>query len=1081
MGKKIKTVIKVIFGAFFAFELIVDLFFRLIRNICCCAYCCCSFTFIGLLLASFVLYSVTAAHQDYFDGLSQGASMFNTNLITLASNIDTCTPFIDKFVKLWNLTLKIIYSFLAKIADALGITYQGKPIFSWAKQQYLAGVKDRQYRAEKVYNDHIENTLNTYGYQSLDQLSPGHQTRIILGATAASSAVMFQGLSFADISSACGILQSLISFAIQILKLFNVFFINIFGSIVAALIKFISNPSNGFPNLLKIILDFFKDLLINEIPFGHCLVNPMALARCMCTPKNAAQITIIDVYLVGCMFQTCDASVYPSGFIAFQYCIGLRAALDQIGLIGTAISGLLDLLGKLDKDLGGLDGSLNTLTNLVNTLLDAVGVSRLEQPHGKLQKIPRPDLSRDHHLFNQYMNTAQTALQNMHINRGPQQFDIPSLKGNDSSSVVPFNDTKATVNTTWFDGWVSDRLKDDPENPIYLEMQNVGKLMETHSDVAPDLLSVGIFGIQVVTSIHAIYNNPTDMSLDEMGLIWDKINFSSIFYSWDRLKNHTDKLEMNCTTLLFENATDAQKSLCTSSTSYIDYLTQLQIQANEIQGILEPTKPITREGKSPLELQREYEKHFEEMQFKDKRYQELKKLNKFHANNVNINFVMTGASSLLVLAGVVAALTCNTFCGGCCNNSLGICNAFGSCCPMIIAILAIFIGNMVLNFSTGTYQYDDLVGSFFQGIGNQILNQNHQQYSPEEIIQQFATISNLLEKAINNILIKIIQWGTKITAFGISIIHLPTAQDGQTVIDWLMSLIFYPYFTACGVSEDDCINGGLCIRLINPYDTSDSNYCTRECTRDNPCYDINGQCFMAPFIVPGKCASQIIPTINVVVQPQCYNKSIIDFPTEEINYTNGTEFKVCGGWSWCYISTSEFRWLLYNLGVLGFKWTLFPFRMINVGFNLMPQGIFASTLSRLPISIPGLDLLTPLTVLNYYVLPTVQSVSHSIYDVVNTPSFWPFPTIAGWWRFPNSDEYPPFGKAIASMYTCQVIYTPQAVIGLTIDGIAIIILFTLIFSPIAFILYELLFYGVFYILYGIYWLFKKIVKRVFNK
>ena len=220
--------------------LILDLIYRIFRNLCCCCCFCVSGTFFSLILVALMLYGISANHQSYFDGIDNGISSFNTNIVTLAASVDNCAPMTNKLTILYNFVVKMIYALVNAITDGLGITYQGNPIFQWARQSVTIRYRTKQHNIEKARNDYIESAIHTYGVESLTDLSYGHQLNIRKGAEKAAF-MASQSLPAVDIGTLCGILDSIFGWLISLLNLFNVFFVQIFGKIITALLKFINN------------------------------------------------------------------------------------------------------------------------------------------------------------------------------------------------------------------------------------------------------------------------------------------------------------------------------------------------------------------------------------------------------------------------------------------------------------------------------------------------------------------------------------------------------------------------------------------------------------------------------------------------------------------------------------------------------------------------------------------------------------------------------------------------------------------------------------------------------------------------
>lgn len=1041
--------------------LFLDLIYRIISNLCCCICFCVPGTLLSLILLSLMLYGITADHQSYFDGIDNGVSTLNTNLVLFSSSIDTCAPMTNKLIILYNFLWKMLFALLNAIGDGLGITYHGNPIFQWAKQKVTYNYWSKKAASEKAWNDHVENALNTYGAKSLNDLSLDHQMRIRSGAEKAAF-VASQSLPLFDIGTLCSILDQLFDLLIKLLNLFNVFFVQIFGKIITALLKFLTN--NGtLPDIMIIFLKFILNLLLDNIPFAKCLRSPLALVSCMCTPTNSNLITRVDVWLVGCAFSTCDASQYSSGFVAIQYCIGLRQALDQLGLFGDAVNFLLDRIDDLVGLIDNLDDLISGLEDVVNKLLDLVGAKLEVIDEFKSQsKINHYNIKKNvysmkdervrfnttgvgKHFFNQLHEHANNLPLYRHVPFLVIPNDTDALKRNDSTPL--FNETFS------FDNWISQY--DYVNHPIYSMMYDINLYLKSNTPVAENFLNLTVIGYQVLTNAASMLMGEEDLSIEQMRDRFSITPFETIPYHWDRIMQHMELIQHNSTNNCYANCTNCsqeQLDACGKKESYEEYLERVRDDWKEYIGMTQPIEAITMTNESAQEL---YEKGHALHQQKFEEFQSFKAKNQLHSSSIGLNFNLQGQLAFLILgAGVISTLTCSNFCGLCCNGSFNVCSLLTSCCPLILVLLGGIIGPMLLNFFQNSYAHDDLISPYMQQIGPDLLNIYHETPSPQEIANQFATMNTLLSHTINNVVIRVITWAVRITVFGVPIIIVPEPQQGDTVMDWILSIIFNDYFANCR-STSGCANNGKCYRIRDI--TNPNAFCTMECTDDEPCDVFNGQCYRAPFLRPGICMSEIIPGFSTTIQPQCGNKNISSFPVVALRYTNGTDFKNLGGWTYDYIKSAEFRTLLYNLGATAVYWDLFWFRKINEGISISPHGLFFTFIHNMPVSIPGLDFMTPLTLLNHFLFPTLQSISLQVHSYVVKIPFEPFITIETAWKFNNWQEFPPYGKSIPAMWACEVLYTPQAILGHVVLGIFMVIIVVIVFSPFAFFFYILFF------------------------
>lgn len=1052
-------VVSFVYWIFYIIGLFIDMIVKILRNVCLCACCCCGSSILSLFLICMMLYGISVNHQDYLNGIDNGVSKLNTNLIGLAATIDTCAPMANQLTLLYNKVIKIPYALLNAIFNGLGYTYQGQPIFQWANQQIQINYWDKKYRMEKAYHDHIANTVHTYGYNSIDELPFGHQTRIRADALKAQY-MQSQTISLADIQNACNIFTNIIKFLIDMLNIFNLFFVNIFGKIITALIKFFLNPNVGLPDLLFIILDFFKNFIIDAIPFGKCLKNPLSLVKCMCTPINADSITLPDVYLVGCAFSTCDASVYNSGFEAIQYCIGLRAALDQLGLFGQAVSYLLDQLNKLVDLIDDLDGTINDFIDKLEGVLNIIG--RLQKTRS-VSKFNNPRNNIDHAAHTNILRHISSIHRNLPIYRPP--IYAPYLDQYKVNDTKPINNTifKAVDNRTYFEKYMADKDLNDPKyGPIFGMMNDINDFMTMHIPVFYDFTNLTTMNLQIVSGVWQNLMSP-DRSIEEMSLDFSDIEFRRYPFHWNRIVNHMNETQSNTTSTCDNGCADctaAEKYLCSKTTSYTSYLQQLHDNMEENSVFFVPFKKITIDNTTEQEVRRKFQEGLDLYQQKQAQFNSFKEKNKMFDNGIGVNFNLQGSLSFLLLGGIIATMTCSNICGACCSKSMHCCSVFTSCCPLIFVILGGMVANILLNFFQNSFSNDDLISPYMLIFQADLLNLNNEQVSPQEILNQFTNVANLLQQTINNLLIKIIGWATQITIFGIPLINLPTPQQGDSVIDWILHIIFYPYFSPCSTSND-CVLGGRCYRIRDI--TNPNAFCTKECVVGDECDVFNGQCYILPFIRPGLCASEIFPQFSTTLQPQCYNSSISSFPVNDLKYTNGTMFKRYG-YTAPYFRSSEFRGVLYATAVTFNYWILFWFRMLVIGVQIPSHGILFTFMGNLPIAVPGMNYITIITMLNHFVFPPLQSVLIDVHDFVAKVPFEPFTTIETAWKLPNWQDYPPFGKIIPAMWTCQGIYTFPAVIGGGVESLAIVVLVTIIFAPFTIVILLLLFKALWFVI-----------------
>ncbi len=1043
-------IVEFIFFVIWIVWLIIDLIIKIVKNLCCFCTLCVSGTLLALLIFGILGYGLSTHSQDYLNGVSSGFDMLNSQLMIFASGFDICAPMLNKLFLLYNFVLKMIYAFLANIADALNLTISGQPIFAWAKSQLVINYHQRRILKETAFNDYIENTLHTHGYSSMKQLPAGFQAKIMTGALKA-SLMADQALPVVDPTIFCSLIDTLVNFILNILQIFNVFFVNIFGAIIDALIKAIKQ-SSGSPDLLFIILTFFKNLLLDEIPFGHCLGSPLDLVKCMCTPTNSGAITDVGVWLVGCMFESCDASVYGSGFEAIQYCIGLRDALNKLGILGDAVSFLLNLVTELDKSIDLLNKAINALTSLVNSLTNLINSKMLDTHHmqGRMQTM-ESHAALNYTLVHHYQNILSTAFKGIN-NPYSDGHHRPSFP-RENRTITADEDSDEVKNSIIL-RYLKGKDMADPVNIALLQLYNY---TVAHAAAMPFIARFTNFTFHSFSKpFEMLMRGNFDMSLEEVMEEIGSIDFVDGITAYHDITLHVDEFINdhsigNCYNGC-PNCTEAKLAVCNKTLAYSDYL----------EAVANKTKSFIRLSKSELHLalqnatseQRRAEIAKGSLFIKQQldQYTSLKSANNIHKSGIEIVFQMFGQLSLVAFAGgAFVALTCTSCCGTCFGKSLNCCNAAISCCPMIMLLLATIISALMLNFATGSYSNNDLLSPFLQELGPHLLDMYNTNPSPQEILDQFTILNNLLGNMLNKLFIMVIQIETRIDVFGISLIRLPDAFDDDTILTWVESLILYPYFHRC-ITSADCIRNGLCYRIR---DINNPNaYCTKECVEGDDCSDVFGYCIVAPFIQPGRCMSEIIPSFNVLLQPQCAN--ITNIPVDKLDFTKGPVFQEC---PWCigYFKSTEFWNLVLAVMKTGWEEGLFFFRLLNANqINMGPQGVFFGMLKNLPIAIPGFDAVQILTVATHFLVPPLQTVSYKTYDVVTYFSFEPFPTISSWWYFPNRDDNNPFGHATASMWTCEVLFAPPGIIGLFIIAALIVIIVTFIFAPFIWVLLKLL-------------------------
>lgn len=974
-------------------------------TVCCCKGCgCCGsmvtmyckincllcpFTILMLLVVSFALLPVPMYQESVLNNAGSATQMINTVFANVALQVEPCADAVSALFGMINRALMIVYGLLGIIGDALGLTYQGQPIFSWAQRELVERMHQRELIKQRVRQNYIDSMLVHYGVDSFDDLSEGHRYKVSVGAMREARMVPRQLPIFSS-SVVCSFIFEAGTFLQDVLESFDTFIVQFFGAIITALIKAIRD-GKSLPDILDILFDVLKDVILSKIPYGYCFTSiPMSLMQCVCSIKGTT--SRIDVYAVGCLFksQDCDVTGYTNGLLAMEGCLGIQNIINQVSNLLTDIQGVFEDVLGIQLDFSGLQDALNNISSGIDELSSLIGGSKLLNTHQRTLPFTKVGITQAE--YDAQMNELRRRAHDRRviIDRDGLRY-IPS----------PEHTWKVPSNKTSYEIFIE---TNDLTNPIVKGVKDVHDYAVDHAEVAPHAATVIDTLHQFVNITLFLFRKPT-LTLEEIHFHYGKLDIGGFKFAIHQLANHSRTYRSdNYTSVLpmeeYKRTIDETTQRVVDYTNYYGY-----------------GRPVTQSH-----IQRQFNESIQGMKQRSVEIEELNGRRQMEQRGLSVTLSIVGVLSTLLLGGVLMSVNCSTICGTCCAQGLNCCSGCSACAIVLITLIAFYGSGLITNLVTNSSNNNDFVTPFIDALKDVVLNSYKEPPTQIDIIDAVNNLGDAIMFNLNNVVIQAIRVNVKVAMFAIPILTLPDAMPDDDIISYIEALIFYPYFSPC-VTDADCPRKGRCRARIDP--SSSSNLCERDCTSDNPCYSPQGVCLVAPFLITGMCPTYEIPNFAATINFQCTTLGWMD---DWLRWSATDTFQRVG-WSPAFFVTPElWKWVWANMysTVLSLR---FLTRLVSVGVEIPATGLFTGFISNFPITIPFAGWLPSLTAITYFILPTVQSVIHWLGWFCGLFGFQPFTYFVEWQRFPNYLDSPDYGFATTSEWACFGVHTPSTVLG----------------------------------------------------
>jgi hypothetical protein len=894
-----------------------------------------------------------------------------------------------------NKVLMIVYGLLGAICDGLAITFNGQPVFAWAQRELVQRMHQRELIKERVKQSYIDNMLAMYGVNSMSELNEGIQYKISLGAVREARTVP-RGVPIFDFSIVCNIMLQIGQFLQDVIDSFDVFIVQFFGKVITALVKAIKNGSS-LPDILDILFDVLKSVILSKIPYGKCFVNiPMSLMQCIC--KIVGTTNRVDVYAVGCIFanSNCDVSSYTNGILAMEGCLGIQKVIDSVDSVLSEIQGVFEKVLGIQLDFGKLQDLLTTISN---------GISSLSNLISKKQILEDDFSSSASNIFytKEQYDAEMLAIQHRMNTRHRQIFEINEFRRSMHNKSSPEYPPIAPVsNKTAYEIFME---TNDLNNPIVQGVKNVHDYTLDHADVAPHAANVLEFFHNLVNTTLFLFNDP-NLTMDKVHYHYGRVAFSSAFHSIGQMGIHSR-------TYRSDNYTGVLP--IEEYHSIINETTYRVIDYTQFYGY----------GTAPKQshIQQQFNESIESMKQRSIELNTLRSARLTEMRGLSVTISIVGVLSTLLLGGALMSVNCKNICGACLAQGLNCCSGCSTCAVVLIALIAFFGSGLIMNLTTNSSDNDDFVDPFikaFQDSG--FLNIYDTPPTQVDITNGIINVGDAIQTSLNRVVIQAIRINVKVAMFAVPILVLPDALPDDDIISYIEGLLFYNYFAPC-VTNDDCPRNGRCRARDDPNSTT--NLCEHDCTSTTPCTNPNGVCIVAPFFITGWCPVNSVPTFDFLIDFQCKSLGYLD---DWLTYASTETFQKMG-WSPAFFVTAafwQFVWANMYSVILALR---FVTRLVSVGVEIPATGLFTDFISGFPIVIPFASWIPTLTAIAYFILPTVQTVIHSIGWFCGLFGFPPFTYLSEWQRFPNYLDVPDYGSATTSEWACFIVHVPSDIIG----------------------------------------------------
>lgn len=261
-----------------------------------------------------------------------------------------------------------------------------------------------------------------------------------------------------------------------------------------------------------------------------------------------------------------------------------------------------------------------------------------------------------------------------------------------------------------------------------------------------------------------------------------------------------------------------------------------------------------------------------------------------------------------------------------------------------------------------------------------------------------------------------------------------TGRPTQNPFEYLSDLLFADD-RPCA-TPDDCIGGARCRGKIEPF--NNDNICQRDCTKDAPCAIGNnpyGRCKPTFTIIEGTCIGDL--DIEIDLTPRCQED--FDYPVSDIAYFNDPDFQeavTTGGLrAWLRYARSSGFWstsrAVQQSGIESYTWLL---RRAFLGGYIKWSGLAAGGLSVMWFfPSPIARILAIGTILANWLTPIAQRTGiETIRLLDRNTDTWLIggtaETLLRRVRFPNYEDFPPFGKPTVGDNLCFAVNLPAFLI-----------------------------------------------------
>lgn len=1001
-----------------------------------CLVCPCMI--ILLLIFSFALLPVAMYQQQVLSNANAAGTMFSNILALFAQQVTPCTSAYNVLAKIINKVLIIVYSLLSVIATALMQTFNNGAVFGWSLNEHVAAYKQTRLKKEQVRDSYVKNALAMHGATRMDQLSIDHQTAIYYGAYREMRVVQNQ-TPMIDPTLICGIITDIGGFIDDFLVIFDEFILSFVQKIVSAIANALVEIQNSncsvssvqtcLPNLIEIFIKLIFNILLDAIPYGNCLNDiPMSIPRCICSIVGTSNR--VDTYLVGCIFYDigCNVTGYSNGFNAFVGCLDLKKLVKNIFGISSSTSSATVSIAEAQIQIAQLSAQTQDISislEQLNALLTPVS--------SHMQVTNRYNF--DHHAaLLEIRSQKEQQIADIHRDFGiSQQVYYEFMNRTLNDTLENATEPAPPSNQTYYEKFIATANASDPAVQSVVEMHD---FFAENAAIAPHGLTAIEIAVHLSDTILKLWSMD-DLSIETAMHHLSKVPIHKGYWAVQQLAIHgRERKNANYTVTPMDAYREVVANYTLDAVDFTKFFTYSGVNSGTVM--------------DEQSLKAHMNQSLSDWRIRNHEILQLQNSRTMESNGLSVIITISGALSMLLLGGSqIANVNCSNICGQCCAQGFGCCSSCSSCILLLVGLIAFFGVNMITNLFTGTTDYEDIVSEILKIFGSSLLDWYNKPPTNLQIINNFADLGVVLQTSLDKIVIQAVRITVRVSMFAIPILTLPEPEPDDTILAYVQSLIFYPYFSPC-TTDNDCPGKGRC-RL---YATS-SDPCGHDCTTSSPCLNPQGNCTVAPFLIQDYCPENAVPTFNFILDFQC---DTLGYNDHDLTYTNSTEFQQ-NGFRWPFLITTafwRFVWQILYAPILALK---FLIRLLITIAGIPGLGLFTGMLQGFPIALPFGWLLPTLTILSYFFLTPMQTVLHWIDSFTHFFSFQPFIFFQEFTRWPNWVDVPPYGSSTVSQWACFVIHVPSTLIGLFIWINVLAILIVMLVNPFSFRVYRILWYS----------------------